>query len=188
MFFLRPIKSWLDSFRSDERGSVTVEAAITLPLLFWAIAASYEFFEIHRYNSARDKATYTIADMFSRELQSVTPTYMNSAKTVFDTIANDNGTNSVRVTIVKYDSDEDEYSVKWSQVRGSADLSPMETSEVSTAHDTLPAMADGEELIIVDSSSTYPPVFDVGFNDNVVVTTRVMTSPRFAPQINWSNS
>ncbi|MEB8387436.1 pilus assembly protein [Rhodobacteraceae bacterium KMM 6894] len=188
MTFLRPIKSWLHSFRNDEGGSITVEAAITLPLLFWAIAASYEFFEVHRYNSSRDKATYTIADIISRELQSVTPTYMDSAKTVFDTISNDEGQNSVRVTIVKYDLEENEYSVKWSQVRGTSDLVPMVTDDVRTAYDTLPNMADGEELIIVDSSSHYPPLFNVGMNDDINVTTRVVTSPRFAPQINWENS
>lgn len=188
MTFLHPVKTWLRSFRKDERGSVTVEAAITLPLLFWAIAASYEFFEVHRYNSSRDKATYTIADMISRELQAVTPTYLTNAKTVFDTIANDNGKNSVRVTIIKYDSDEDEYSVKWSQVRGTTGLSPMETSEVRTAHAKLPKMNDGEELIIIDSSSLYSPIFNVGLNSNLTVATRVMTSPRFAPQINWENS
>jgi hypothetical protein len=188
MTFLHPLKSWLHGFRKEEGGSITVEAAIALPVLFWAIAASYEFFEVHRYNSSRDKATYTIADIISRELQSVTPTYMNSAKTVFDTIANDKGQNSVRVTIVKYDLEANEYSVKWSQVRGTADLVPMLSSEVRTAHADLPKMADGEELIIVDSSSRYPPMFNVGLNDNITVSTRVMTSPRFAPQINWKNS
>lgn len=61
-------------FCREERGSVTVEAVITLPLLIWAIGATYEFFEVHRYQSARDKASYTIADMLSREMMPITPT------------------------------------------------------------------------------------------------------------------
>lgn len=188
MSYMLPFKSWLREFRDDERGTVMVEAVITLPLLFWAMAATYEFFELHRYNSARDKATYTIADMISREMQPVDATYVDNAKTVFDTITNDQGATSVRITVILYDVDADEYSVKWSQVRGPDTLGPMSTDAVRNAHAELPIMGDGEELIIVDSVSEYPPLFDVGFSDNLEINTRVMTSPRFAPQIVWDNS
>lgn len=181
------MKSWLSRLRNDEGGSVMVEAVITLPLLIWGIGATYEFFEVHRYHSARDKASYTIADMISREMLPITPDYLNNAKAVFDTIANDNGENALRVSVIKYDADEDEYSVKWSQVRGTTSLNALVTADVRTAHATLPMMRDGEELIIVDSLSEYPPMFDVWFGDEMDVATHVVTSPRFAPQINWDN-
>lgn len=182
------MKTWLSRFRNDERGSVMVETVITLPLLIWAVGATYEFFEVHRYHSARDKASYTIADMISREMLPITPGYLTNAKTVFDTIANDDGQNALRVSIVKYDSDEDKYSVKWSEVRGPSKLRKLTTSDVETAHDKLPVMRDGDELIVVDSMSEYPPMFDIWFGDAMDVATHVVTSPRFAPQINWENS
>jgi hypothetical protein len=94
----------------------------------------------------------------------------------------------MRVTVVKYDSDEDEYSVKWSQVRGTAMLRALVTADVQNAHARLPMMRDGEELIIVDSLSEYPPLFDVWVGDGMNMSTHVMAIPRFAPQINWSNS
>ncbi|MFD0858731.1 TadE/TadG family type IV pilus assembly protein [Roseovarius aquimarinus] len=182
------IKTWLNRFRRQERGSVTVEAIITLPLLIWGVGMTYEFFEVHRYKSTRDKAAYTIADMVSREMLPINATYINNAKTVFDTITNDNGNDALRVTIIKYDEDEDEYSVKWSEVRGPTKLSKLTTADVKDAHATLPAMRDGEELVVVESLSDYPARFDVGFTDGMQVATRVTTIPRFAPQINWSNS
>jgi len=181
------MKTWLSRFRNDERGSVMVEAVITLPLLIWGIGATYEFFEVHRYSSARDKASYTIADIISREMLPITPTYLTNAKSVFDTITNDNGQNALRVSIIKYDADEDEYSIKWSEVRGTSKLVALTTADVRTAHARLPMMRDGEELIVVDSLSHYPPMFDVWFGDNMQVATHVITSPRFAPQINWEN-
>ena len=46
-------------------------------------------------------------------------------------------------------------------------------------------MADGEEVILVESRSTYDPLFKVGLNDNLKIGSRVVTSPRFAPQIVW---
>ncbi len=182
------MKSWISRFRNDERGSVMLEAVITLPLLIWAIGATYEFFEVHRYNSARDKASYTIADMISREMLPITPSYLNNAKTVFDTIANDNGENALRVSVIKYDADTNEYSIKWSEVRGTTRLNALSTADVKTAHAILPVMRDGEELIVVDSLSEYPPMFDIWFGDGMDVATHVITSPRFAPQINWDNS
>lgn len=181
-------KSWLSRFRKEERGSVTVEAVITLPLLIWAIGATYEFFEVHRYTSVRDKAGYTIADMISREMLAVTPSYMDSAKVVFDTMTNDRGQNSLRVSVIKYDEDEDEYSVVWSEVRGTDVLKALKTSDVKDAHDELPIMADGEEVIVVDSESKYNSLIRVGFGDDLEIKTHVMTSPRFAPQILWESS
>ncbi|MFX0543185.1 TadE/TadG family type IV pilus assembly protein [Roseovarius sp. S4756] len=185
---LRSLKSRLSGFRREERGSVMVEAVITLPLLIWAVGATYEFFEVHRYQSARDKASYTVADMVSREMLAITPTYLDNAKTVFDTIASDNGQNAMRVSVIKYDSNDDEYSVKWSHVRGTPLLEALKTDDVRTAHDRLPVMRNGEELIIVDSLSSYPPLFDIWVGDDINVSTNVMAIPRFAPQINWSNS
>ncbi len=183
-------KSWLSRFRKDERGSIMVEALITLPLLIWAIGATYEYFELHRYNSARDKASYTIADMISRESPTmpITPIYMDNAKIVFDTISNDRGANSLRISVVSFRSDKQEYFVRWSEVRGTNELVKLETADVKTAHDRLPVLRGGEELIIVESVSTYPSVFKVGLSDDLKIRTNVMTSPRFAPQIKWEDS
>ncbi|WP_113911962.1 TadE/TadG family type IV pilus assembly protein [Roseovarius dicentrarchi] len=182
------LKSWLARFNNDERGTVMVEAVITLPLLIWAIGATYEFFELHRYNSARDKASYTIADMISREGAAITPTYIDNAKIVFDTISNDGGANSLRISVVKFVSSDNEYVVQWSKVRGAGDLPELETSDIKTAHDKLPVLRGGEELIIVESVSTYPAIFKVGLSDDLKIRTTVMTSPRFVPQVKWEDS
>ena len=172
----------LRRFRREDDGTIMVEALITLPLLIWALAATYEFFEVHRYNSVRDKATYTVADMLSREMGTVTPTYIDNTKTVFDRITNDGGANELRISVIKYDQQDDEYFVSWSEVRGGGTLTPLDDADVATGHDSLPIMDDGEEVILVESVSTYPALFDVGIND-INIATRVLTSPRFAPQI-----
>ena len=186
--FMLPLAQWWKRFRNDEEGTVTLEAVLTLPLLFWALAATYEFFELHRYNSARDKASYTVADMISREMQSITPVYMNNAMTLFNTIANDSGTNQMRVSVVRYDVDTDTFSIRWSQVRGDGDMTVLTDAQVRNAHGSLPIMSDGEEVIVLESASVYPPIFDVGISENLAIETRVMTSPRFAPQVVWEDS
>ena len=181
------IKSRLAAFRNDESGTVMVETVIVLPMLFWVVAASYEFFEVHRYNSARDKATYTVADMISREMSTVDANYMDNTKTLFDSITNDDGDTQLRVSVILYDADEDKYNVKWSEVRGDGRLTTLTTSAIETANDDFPMMRDGEEVIIVESVSDYPALFNVGLGDDLEIETRVFTSPRFAPQIVWEN-
>lgn len=183
----RKLKHILARFRDDRRGSITVEMVLCIPLLFWVAAASYEFFEIHRYKSAREKATYTVADMLSREMAPVNDTYIDNAKTLFDLISNDDGTNQLRISVVRYDADSDTYSISWSEVRGTGRMSALVDADVTTAHSTLPIMNDGEELILVESRSSYAPILSVGFDDTVPIGTRVFTAIRFAPQVVWAS-
>lgn len=184
----RRLRQCLARFRDDIRGTITVEMVICIPVLFWAVTASYEFFEIHRYKSVREKATYTIADMLSREMAPVNDTYIDNTKQLFDLITNDTGANQLRISIVKYDSDENEYHVSWSEVRGSGDMASLTDADIADDHDRLPMMNDGEEIILVESNSAYRPIFRVGFSSSVGVETRVFTDIRFAPQVVWQGA
>lgn len=177
------LKHLLTTFRDDERGSFMVESVIAFPVLFWTLCATYEFFEVHRYKSVREKATYTIADMLSREQSVVNDVYIDNLKILFDEIANDTGDNQLRVTIVRYDGNDDEYDVEWSEVRGTGRLTPLQSSDTANDHARFPQMNDGEELIVVESISQYDSLFDLVFEDKINIDTRVFTSIRFAPQL-----
>ena len=170
-------------FRGEQDGSVMVETVICLPLLIWGVVASYEFFEVHRYKSAREKATYTVADMLSRESASVNDQYIDNAMTLFDAISNDSGVNQLRVSVVMYDLDEDEYSIWWSETRGTGDMIDLADADVRTAHAVLPILNDGEHLILVESESDYQPTFNVGLGSEVPIATRIFTKIRFQAQL-----
>jgi len=177
------LKTLLAEFRDDTRGSFMVETVISLPLLFWTICATYEFFEVHRYKSVREKATYTIADMLSREQATINDVYIDNTKALFDTIANDTGDNQLRVTIIRYLEADDEYGVVWSEVRGSGRLNPLDDDDVANDHAKLPVMDDGEQLILVESVSNYQSLFDLVYSSAISIETRVFTSIRFSPQL-----
>ena len=51
----------------DEKGSFSVEAILMFPMLVWAFMAMYVFFEGLRESNINLKATYTVADLLSRE-------------------------------------------------------------------------------------------------------------------------
>lgn len=180
---LTRLKFMLAEFRDDTRGTIMVEAVISLPLLFWCLAATFEFFEVHRYKSVREKASYTIADMISREQDVVTDVYIDNAKILFDEITNDDGFNQIRISIVQYNGGNDTYFVAWSEVRGTGSLNALTDGDVSTSHSTLPIMGDGEQVIVIELISEYDPLFDVGLGSGINIDTRVFTSLRFAPQV-----
>ncbi len=177
------IKSYIRDFCEDTRGTVMVETVMTLPMLFWGLTAMFEFFELHRYKSARDKATYTIADMLSRENAVVTDTYMDNAMTLFNEIASDAGTNQLRVSVISFDEDNNVYELVWSEIRGHGGMSVLVNNDVRNDHDILPILDDGEQVILVESESDYNTIFDIGISNDLTIDTRVFTSIRFAPQL-----
>ncbi|WP_422027271.1 TadE/TadG family type IV pilus assembly protein [Roseovarius sp.] len=177
------LKHLLTRFRDDERGSFMVESVLAFPLLFWTICATYEFFEVHRYKSVREKATYTIADLLSREQLTVTETYMDNVKILFDEISNDNGDNQIRVTVIRYSETDDQYKVQWSEVRGEGRMTVLTTSDTATQHDSFPILSDGEEVIVVESVSLYDSLFSLVYSDKINIDTRVFTSLRFSPKL-----
>lgn len=181
--YIARLRTRLDQFRNETRGTVTVEMVITLPLLFWMLWATYEFFEIHRYQSARDKATYTVADMLSREQDVVTDTYIDNAKVLFDQIANDDGVNQIRVSVIEFDEKNNSYDAVWSEVRGQGKLAPFAEGAIGDGHSTLPKMRNAEQLILVEARTVYEPMLDLVFDDTIPMESRVFTSLRFSPQL-----
>lgn len=177
----------LHRFWRRDDGSFVVESVIALPLLFLAAMVIYEFFEVHRFNSARDKASYTVADMISREMGTVDDAYINNTKALFDNIVDDTAESQLRVTEIQYDSDTDRYSVYWSAVRGTGPMVALSTSDIATSHATLPLMSDGEFIFLVESVSQYTRMFAAGFSEDMEIKTRVITSPRFVPKIDWAS-
>jgi Flp pilus assembly protein TadG len=183
------LKIALSQFRKDTSGIMTVEMVITLPFLFWMITTSFELFEVHRYKSARVKATYTVADMLSREMLPVNDAYMDTAKSVYDSMARDDGINQLRMTVVVYESSTDTYAVRWSETRGTGPMAVMTDAMVANAHAELPILQGGEELIIVESHSVYEPFFKYpGLNNSYSVNSRVFTGIRFASQLCWEEN
>lgn len=181
----RRLKSLLCDFRKDTHGSIMVETVIALPMLFWATAATYEFHEVHRYQSAREKATYTIADMISREQLAITPNYLDRTLTVFQDMTNDNGQDQIRVSVVEYDEDTEKYHVSWSHTRGTGALDALDDTAINEQTDQLPILIEGQQIILVEAVSVYTPGFKVGLGDALNVETRIFTAPRLVAQVRY---
>ena len=89
-----------DNFTKSERGGLSVEAVFALPMLVWAITATFVFWDAFKTLNISQKATYTVADMLSRETGDVDDDYMTSMHEIFDFLAGEAGENGLRVTVV----------------------------------------------------------------------------------------
>jgi len=177
------VTSLLTRFRKETSGVVTVEMVITLPLLIWSLAVTFDYFEIHRHRAVREKATYTLADMLSREQAPVTAEYIDGARDLFNAITNDDDPVQIRVSVVTYDGDTEQFRVVWSRLGGTGALSALTDTDVQSGNVPLPQMIPGQQIVIVNSLSTYNPAFNVGLSTNMPVETSQFMNLRFAPQL-----
>jgi len=177
----------LRRFLREQCGTVAVETVIVAPLLIVGLIYSYEYFDMYRAQSVRDKATYTMADILSRETAVVDDTYIDNAKSLFDSITDDRSANQLRISVIRYHFDPasgvDEFELRWSETRGSGVLAPLTDNDVRDAHEVFPTMVNGQDLIFVENFATYQPVVTNGLLSDVSLDTRMFMTLRFASQL-----
>lgn len=179
--------TYLRNFSRDHRGTVSVEAAIILPLMLWTFVAMWVFFDVYKTRSMTEKAAYTVSDMLSRETNAIDDEYLDGAKNLFDLLADSSTASAagLRVSVISYSGAYADYELEWSQVRGN--IEAMDGADMTDLIASLPTMADGETLILVQTTSTYEPPLNVGLGDQTLETF-IFVRPRFGPQLDWDGS
>jgi hypothetical protein len=167
-------------FLRSEGGSFTVEAVVIFPLLVWAYTAMFVFWDAFKTQNINLKATYTIADMISREQEQICDSYIEGARSIYAFLNAGDSNHEVRVTSVR-------------QVRNSAGNREWEFwsfatdgmqpyTEVNQFRSIVPMMADFDSVIIVSTATDWEPIFNTGL-PAMTLSETVVTSPRFSPQI-----
>ncbi len=187
----------LSRFARRNDGYVTLEAMIVLPALVLIFTGCWVYFDVFRQQGVNQKANYVIGDMLSRETDEVDATYIDNSYNLLKVLTRTgDGTYSeeqvseistedayptdLRVTVVSYKSANGKYSVEWSEARG--DPEPLTDSDVQNYSDRLPVLADGAQVIIVETWDDYYPLFRVGL-DAFTIRAYSFTQPRYAPQL-----
>ena len=175
--------SKISGFLQDTNGTASVEAAIIFPVVFWAYAAMFTYFEAYRAQAVAEKTAYTISDMISRETLAITPQYMTNARKIYmDLSGQSPGETALRVTLLRWNGNNNKFNVDWSQRRG--DIPKLRNRDVNEYDDLLPTLINNDRIILVETASDYDPAFSVGLAPRVIETF-VYTRPRYAPQIVW---
>lgn len=185
------LKSWLRRTSRDERGSISVETVIIFPILLWAYAAMFIYWDAFKAKNINLKATYTIADMISRTDILIDDTYITGMNDVYAYLIDETNGNDVRVSVVEFVSDPSDptadptMNLRWSTATGEYSCHP----DVTPIADDLPLLPGGSELIVVQTRMTWSPPFSFTLEpiglDTQDMTNLVFTSPRFSGQVKY---
>lgn len=187
-FWKTPLMRPFRRFFGDERGAILAETVIVLPVLFWAYLGGFVYFDAFSTRNTGVRATFTIADLISRQTMTMTPADFEGMNKIFDfvTAANrHNRTTHIRVTDVYYDFTKDRYRVNWSDAtRGGT---PLTDATINNYADKLPKLSLGDVEIVVETWESYTPAFNIGLSGQEFYNF-VVTRPRMSPNIAYDAS
>lgn len=207
------LRRHLRGFARDESGNVSIEMVIWLPLILFVLGAAVTLFDANRQHAVTVKAAYTISDALSRQTDPIDDAYLDGMNEVLRFLTGSEGGLAMRVTVVRYDAENDRYQVDWSRSRGSlgdvvsgesalagnllSDLSDGTIDMVTDLLDTseaavqevlaakLPDLVNGERVIVLEVASEHRPIIDLPALQPDGFYQFVFTRPRFAPQLLW---
>lgn len=182
----RFIKTRLTAYRRDTDASVSIEFAFYAPFLLFIFASIYTYFDAFKQESANLKAAYTISDLISRETNAINNDYIDSMHNLTKLLIRSDSSVSLRISVIRWDEDDNRYYVDWSVNRGTA-LTSWTDATIFNVEDDLPTMPDQERVILVETQNDVDAAFKIGLPD-MEIYNFVFTRPRFAPQIVFEGS
>ncbi len=169
------MRRYVRRFLKDTDAAVAMETLIITPILAWLFVASFIFFDAFRAYNTSLKATYAIADVLSRQTDTIFGSDLEGLADVFDHITRNTAGSSMRVTEIS--QSDDQYLIRWSYATdGRARLFNANLPEFE---EQLPVMAVGDRILLVETFLPYDPFFDLGF-EGIEFTNFTVTRPRFA--------
>lgn len=170
-------------FRADTEGSGTVEAVIILPMLLWWFITSFQFFEAFKEKNVNIKAAFTLADTVTRQNTDINMAFINGLDAAFAYLITSDETSWIRVTSIKKDVTTEQLEVMWSKATDSKPA--MDNAMLDLVKTQIPVMNAGDSVILVETHSSFEPVFNIGLND-MWFDQFVVMRPRFKPEIGFN--
>lgn len=172
-------------FARQEEGSVSLEALIMMPIVFWIFAAMFSIFETYEEYSVNQKAAYTIGDMISRETLPLDGDYLDGVQDLLQYMISAPDQTAVRVTSLQYDKSAGRFYVHWSRARGTKQA--VSNADVANWTSKLPNMPDDEYIVVTETWSQYQPPFNIGLGQPEIYNF-VFTRARYAPRVLFAGS
>jgi len=171
-------KTKLRPFKRDETGTTTVEFLMAMPLILFWIGGSFTFFNAFNEYTNAIKATYTVADILSRQT-TVDDNYIDDMNRLFANFMNES-TNDVWLRVSSIKKSGTDLTIDWSTATG---LHNPLSNPSDIPAELIPDLLDNESIILVESNTPFVPFVDyVGLPSNIY-TNRIVVSPRFASQL-----
>lgn len=81
---MHKLKTRFRSYLRDEDGLILAEGLIMLPLMIWALVAMFIYWDVFRTINVTQKAAYGIADLLSRQRDTIPTNFANGLQNVMD--------------------------------------------------------------------------------------------------------
>lgn len=172
-------------YRREEDGYMVIEAVLVIPFLLWSYLALYTYWDAYRAMTVSQKASYTISDMISREQLPVNAAYITGMKRTMDYMLYRNLAATLRVSSVAFEQDDNSMRIEWSRSTANATHPALTTATLQPMRDSIPAMSDGDTIILVETWVPYEPSLRIGLEEGMTFQEFIVTRPRFAPRITF---
>ncbi len=141
---MNPLKNWLHKAKRDGGGATTIQFMLVMPLIVFWFAGTFTFFDAYSEWTRSVKATYTVADVMSRQFE-MTDDYEDDMNSLFASIMGENS-NDTYVRISSIERTNDEYTIHWTTASG-MHTGLQNDDEIPT--ELIPNILNGEAVIMV---------------------------------------
>lgn len=176
------LRSALRRFWSDTRASVSLEALILMPAMFFALAATFTYWDTFRVQNANSKASFTVADMISREMTSVNTAYITGLHQMYRYMTATDEETWMRVTSVQFRASDNTYRVLWSRTTSPTRAPAHTNTTIAAARARLPRMANDDTVIVLETWQMFTPLFRIGVEPRIF-NEFIVTPPRWLSPI-----
>lgn len=172
-------------FWRDEDGNLVVELLLIFPMLVWAYATLYSFWDAYRTTNTVQKAAYTVSDLLSRQQGKVNDTYIDGLRQMMDYQLDSDQHARLRVTSFRWSDINRQFQVIWSR-SPQGTQTPLTTATLMQLSNRLPEMADGDTAMLLEAEVPYEPTLDFGL-EPMTLKQFIVTRPRWLPCILHEN-
>lgn len=174
-------------FRRGEDGILTAELVIILPVFVFCFMGIYTYWDGYRSLNNTQKATYTIADLISREQRPLTANYVDGMQGLMEYLINNRYDVDMRISSITYSGVRNRFEVLWSRSPQNK-MVELDTDRLQPLADGIPMLADGDSIILVEANLRFKPAFGRSdsffmFLDDQTFEQFIVTRPRFVPRI-----
>lgn len=173
----------------DEDGSQSIEFLLIVPILVWAVLATYEFTSAFRARAMAYDATAVVTDTLSRQTTPIDQADLEGLRAVAGMVSGYGGNTTIRVTQVRCTDKCDDLARRTLRVVFSHGVGMTALTDTNLAsgatRNLLPLMAQGDRVVLAETQVVYRPTFSlVGLKAGQVTMAQAMRM-RFAPQLCW---
>lgn len=179
---LSPLMRAFRRFRRDRSGSLVVESLFIIPVMALGMTGFFTFWDVFRTQNQVQKATYSVADMLSREMVPATPAFLDGLEDILEYLVREDA--RLRFTSIRRTSDGPTgatgLDVLWSYSPSNG-MPVLTDTTVGTVEPALPMMAIGSNIVLLEVEVPFAPMTDI--LSVSLLTERVAMRPRFLPTL-----